>query len=226
VIRHSFTGSVTDSVSGLTVMDYEIKGRPGHSLRARKYWACHDGIVICLIAGSAPDSAFTVLDQCRKQGDVVKGDRWVWHSGLDYIILGRDKLSVSEREASGSWQSINQSLPATPVKDSVFMPVVYHRGGAISSGYVITACPPGEAGALVKNPLWKVLRNDTTCQAVRFADGVTLCAFWRPGVLKAGHGKKLQADKPCLMLLSADKVYVSHPGQTTVGDQITVRDQY
>ena len=226
VIRHSFTGSVTDSVSGLTVMDYEIKGRPGHSLRARKYWACHDGIVICLIAGSAPDSAFTVLDQCRKQGDVVKGDRWVWHSGLDYIILGRDKLSVSEREASGSWQSINQSLPATPVKDSVFMPVVYHRGGAISSGYVITACPPGEAGALVKNPLWKVLRNDTTCQAVRFADGVTLCAFWRPGVLKAGHGKKLQADKPCLMLLSGDKVYVSHPGQTTVGDQITVRDQY
>ena len=106
------------------------------------------------------------------------------------------------------------------------MPVVYHGGGPLSWGYVITACPPGEAGALVKNPSWKVLRNDTTCQAVRFADGVTLCAFWRPGVLKAGHGKKLQADKPCLMLLSGEKVYVSHPGQITVGDQITVRDQY
>lgn len=263
VVRHSFVGSVTDSVSGLTVMDYEMQGSGGHSLtgpavhplRARKFWACHDGVVVCLIAGQGGDSTeraggsfsegqpFTVLDQCRKQGDVVKGDKWVWHSGLAYILLGREKLNVFAGEASGSWQSINQSQPATLIKDSVFMPVVYHRAGkTFSSGYVVTACPQGEVGALVRDPLWKVLRNDTTCQAVRFADGVTLCAFWQPGSVRPGHGHDVRVDGPCLVLLSGDKLYVSNPAHIrstiTVSfggksrrmilpeDGTTVRDQF
>jgi hypothetical protein len=125
----------------------------------------------------------------------------------------------------------------------VFMPVVYHRAGkTFSSGYVVTACPQGEVGALVRDPLWKVLRNDTTCQAVRFADGVTLCAFWQPGSVRPGHGHDVRVDGPCLVLLSGDKLYVSNPAHIrstiTVSfggksrrmilpeDGTTVRDQF
>ncbi|HVU57689.1 MAG TPA: polysaccharide lyase family 8 super-sandwich domain-containing protein [Puia sp.] len=230
IVRHPFAGSVTDSISGLTVMDYEMKDSVGHSLRAKKYWACHDGVVVCLIAGVdlargpgsplAPDSAFTVLDQCRKQGDVVSGDGWVWHSGLAYMVLGRDKLQVHTGEVSGSWQSINQSLPATLVKDSVFMPIVYYRaGGPFSSGYIIAACDgPGQAAKMGKGQ--KILRNDTACQAVRFADGVTLCAFWQPGEVRLGHGQQLQVDQSCLVLVSGDRLYVS--SATHVRKEVTI----
>ncbi|HSC39158.1 MAG TPA: polysaccharide lyase family 8 super-sandwich domain-containing protein, partial [Chitinophagaceae bacterium] len=73
--RRDFTGSVTNNESGLSVMDYDMEGAGGQSLTTRKYWACHNGLVVCLLANlqqkNIPTNAFTTLDQCRWQTDVT-----------------------------------------------------------------------------------------------------------------------------------------------------------
>jgi len=246
VVRHPFTGGVTDSVSGLSVMDYELKDTAGHSLTARKYWACHDGLVVCLVAGlriTGPDgqpgptgsagAAFTVLDQCRWRGDIVvdgrvvgAGDhsslsRWVYHSGVGYVFLQPAAVTVHAGETRASWRSINLSLPDTSVTERLFMPVM--NTPSASSGYVLAAAEsPGETAALAKEPLWKILRNDSVCQAVRFSDGVVMCAFWQAGAVDLdGQQKpyldprrKVAVDTPCLILLSGDNLYASDPAHS------------
>jgi len=238
IVRHPFTGGVTDSLSGLSVMDYEMKDSAGHWLKARKYWACHDDVVVCLVGdlrtSDTGTHAFTVLDQCRKRGNVVvdgrvvsAGDdrsssaRWIWHSGVAYIFLQPQRAEVHTGEISGNWRDINLSLPDTRVKDSIFMPVIQ---APASFGYVLTACGQArEVKALIKRPSWKVLRNDSSCQAVQFGDGVVMCAFWRGGAVDldgqgrvAGNGhRKMAVDAPCLLLLSGNRLYVSNPSHAS-----------
>jgi chondroitin AC lyase len=50
--RKDFAGGVSDGKSGLTAMDYLMRGRgTKDSVSAHKIWACHSGQVVCLIAG-------------------------------------------------------------------------------------------------------------------------------------------------------------------------------
>jgi chondroitin AC lyase len=284
VARHPFTGGVTDSVSGLSVMDYELRDSAGRWLKAKKYWACHDGLVVCLVGDLriGPDGrsdatgdaggAFTVLDQCRWRGDIMvdgrvagAGDdkfssaRWIWHSGVGYILLQPQALEIHAGEVTGNWRGINLSLADSTVTERIFMPVIKHPAGQgpFSSGYVLTACERAEqAGDLVKKPSWKILRNDSACQAVQFRDGIVMGAFWREGALdlavrsgvllgyrgSAGNARNITVDAPCLILLSGDKLYISNPahspGTVTVsidgksrriqlpGDGTTVQDQF
>jgi len=147
--------------------------------------------------------------------------RWLYHSGLAYILLHPEPLTVHAGEATGSWRSINLSLPDTPVTERLFMPVI--NTPSASSGYVLAAAATSrEATALAKKPAWEILRNDSLCQAVRFSDGVVMCAFWRAGAVDpGGHRqlspdahKKIAVDAPCLILLSGNKLYVSDPARS------------
>jgi chondroitin AC lyase len=96
MVRRPFCGSVSDGRSGVTVMDYEMADAAGHSLTARKYWAAHGDLVICLVAGlrqhNGYQPAFTALDQCRWQGDVTVGhwqDDGAIGSWQDSVAAGR-----------------------------------------------------------------------------------------------------------------------------------------
>jgi chondroitin AC lyase len=211
------------------------------TLTARKSWACHDGLVVCLIAerqdAGGPGERFTVLDQCRWQGDVTvdraanvlrAGDhrmdsvRWIHHAGLAYIFLQPAAIALHMGAATGSWQSINASEPAAPVTEKVFMPVLIHPSGPVSSGYVLAACERhGQARALAERPSWKVLRNSADCQAVRFRDGLTLCAFYTKGSLALDSHRTIAVDNPCLVLVAGERLSISDPSQRQ-GD-LTVR---
>ena len=242
IARHSFTGSVTNNKSGLTVMDYEMEGAGGQSLTARKFWACHDGLVVCLLADiqlqQEGANAFTALDQCRWQGNVVvdkpgnvlpEGDhtfdsaRWVYHNGLAYIFLKPSPIDLRLQKATGSWNTINTSQPEKPVTEKVFLPILQHKAspGGENTGYVLASCAgPAQAQILAQRPSWKVLRNDKNCQAVRFADGTVMCAFYTKDSLVISKTKTITVDKPCLLLLSGDWVYASNPAQK--GEMITL----
>ncbi len=222
VVRHPFTGGVMDSVSGLSVMDYELKDTAGRWLRAKKYWACHDGVVVCLVAGlrtsDVSTKAFTVLDQCRWRGDIAADKRWIWHSGLAYIFLQPDAVKIDTGEVTGNWRGINLSLPDSTVTERVFLPVINHPAGQgpFSTGYVLTACDRAEeAKVLAKKPSWKILRNDSSCQAVQFRDGVVMCAFWQGAAVGLGGRRSLAVDTPCLIMLSGGKLYISNPAHVT-----------
>jgi len=248
IVRRPFSGSVSDGISGATVMDYSMQGAPGQSLTATKFWACHNSIVVCLIAGlrqdRLPGNAFTSLDQCRRQGavtitrstnspDVLEPGmevdqsfdslRWIYHAGLAYIFLQPSAVRLHMGADTGSWRSINVSEPAGAVRDEIFNPVLLHapEKEPVSSGYVLALCnTPGEAGSIATNPSWEILRNSRDCQAVQFNDGVTLCAFYTAGALTLDGKNKLSVSRPCLILLSGKAIYASDPAHK--GNALTV----
>ncbi|WP_425506239.1 polysaccharide lyase family 8 super-sandwich domain-containing protein [Termitidicoccus mucosus] len=101
----------------------------------------------------------------------LRDARWLHHAGLVYIPLNRDEsLTLTTGRVTGSWKSINENRSASPVSDSVFLPVLEHGPApkGTATGFAIRACAaPDAADALVANLAWRVLRNDTVCQAGR-----------------------------------------------------------
>lgn len=232
IVQKDFVGSVSDGKSGLTVMDYQLKGTGEQILKAKKMWACHDKTVVCLIAGLQTDQVIgdvgTALDQCRWQGDVtVNGERnvlkegdyllenvqWIHHEGLAYILLNPSTIDMHLHASKGSWSSINASGSITPITEKIFNPVILHssKQDSLNTGYVLASAETSKKSAtLAKNPNWLIIRNDTTCQAVYFDDDTAMIAFLLPGSVVISK-KKLTVDKPCLILFSQGYFYASNP---------------
>ena len=245
IVRQNFTGSVSDGKSGLTVMDYQLKGKGEQLLKAKKFWACHNHTVVCLISGLKTNDisgeASTALDQSRWQGDVTvnsngnvlkEGDhllskvRWIHHHGMAYIPLKPSSVALNLHTSTGSWTSINASGPTTPVTEKIFNPVILHRfkRGSLNTGYVVASAEtPEQAGALFENKGWEIISNDAVCQAVRFDDGTTMIAFLTHGSVLIGK-EKLTVDKPCLILLTDDRLYASNPMCTQETLQVRFRN--
>ncbi|GAA4307817.1 polysaccharide lyase family 8 super-sandwich domain-containing protein [Compostibacter hankyongensis] len=234
--RRPFTGSAGDGSSGLTVMDYCMSGKDGQQLTARKYWACHGDVVVCLIAGihtaNISGDIFTTLDQCRLEGKVtvnrpgnvlqqgsrqLEDVRWMYHNGFAYIPLKPAEIKLQTGPVTGSWSSINVSQTAAPVTEDVFCPVMVQpvQPEDASSGYALCYCPgPQQAAALAGKPSWTVLRNDGRGQAVSFSDGTLMAAFFSPGMLKLADGRRVTADRPCLLLITGETLCASDPAHT------------
>jgi Polysaccharide lyase family 8, C-terminal beta-sandwich domain./Polysaccharide lyase family 8, super-sandwich domain./Polysaccharide lyase family 8, N terminal alpha-helical domain. len=224
--RNDFVGSVSDSTDGFSVMDYSLKDQTGKStLAARKLWACHGDVVVCLISApktnNIPGSVYTALDQSRWQGAVtvnkkglikkagehtLTGVKWLHHAGFAYMPLQPASIQLHMKVVEGSWTTINAGETTVPVKDSVFMPVMLHDVSK-PTGYVLAYSEtPEQAAAIAARPSWKIIRNDDSAQAVLFSDGTLMAAFY-----KAGKIQKIQADQPCLLMLKKGKMTVSDP---------------
>ena len=231
ILRNPYAGSVTDNKSGMTAMAYSL-GSNGKELAAHKFWASDQNIVVCLIAGlkttNITDSIFTALDQCRWQGPVTTDSRtfdfndsgsyrlpdirWIYHSQFAYIPLVPATIRLDVETRTGTWRSINQSIVAPPVHDSVFMPLLYHPADQGSTGYVLASCKTvDDVRSLIAHPTWKVLANNDSCQAVSFSGGTVMAAFFSPATLPLGKKGALTVDRPCLVQLSGKTIYVSDP---------------
>jgi chondroitin AC lyase len=214
ILRKPFTGAVSDGNSGAAVMDFCLQGNDGSSVTARKAWFCHNGQVVCLVAGlqknNVPGKVYTSLDQCREQGAITKNQQWIHHAGIGYILLQPSVVLLQPASVTGSWKSINASAPGTPVAEKIFNPLMVHSG--LNEGYVLAACKtPEQTGALANDPPWTILRNDSLCQAVGWKNGVIFGAFYQKGSLQLTSGLKLTVGKPCLVLIKGNSVYASNP---------------
>jgi chondroitin AC lyase len=229
VKRLKFNGSVSDSVTGLSAMDYLIKDSI-NSFSAHKIWASHGNVVICLMSNietNVSSGVFTTLNQCALQGPVVvnkagnelaKGNhhinnvRWIYHSGFAYIPLGKSVFNITNNTVAGSWSNFNLSLPYKSIDKNVFMPVMLHDQS--TTGYVIASCKTAaEASSICKSPSWKVIQNDGNCQAVMFKDNLLMAAFFDSGSVKAGN-INIKVDRPCLIIKNGSKLSVSDPSHT------------
>jgi chondroitin AC lyase len=112
--RQPFSGSVTDEQSGLSAMAYGLEDSTGKQhMSAHKVWACHQNMVVCLVADlqadHIPGQIYTVLDQCRQQGpvmvnkpdhvigegtDQLSGVRWIYHAGFAYLPLKPARVTL------------------------------------------------------------------------------------------------------------------------------------
>jgi chondroitin AC lyase len=241
VSRRAFTGSVSDGNAGLSAMDYCMQGKSGQNITAKKTWACYNGVVLCLIAGltksNIDEDVLTVLDQCRWQGNVTvdtrksilpAGDhavanvKWIHHNGIAYLFPEPTGINLRLNTVTGTWTSINASGSSKPVTEKIFMPVIRHQfsEGTSSVAYVLAACETvAQVKALSQKPKWKILRNDTSCQAVSFADGTVMASFFTAGSL-AINKNKLTTDRPCLLVIKKDSLHISDPSQA--GGQVTI----
>jgi chondroitin AC lyase len=230
ISRRPFTGSVGNGRSGATAMDYRMKDNAGKWISTRKFWACHNNRVVCLVAGvqtNHTEEVLTALDQCRLQGEVTvnmsrkplqQGNyawnkvRWIHHAGLAYIFLQPQPVQLHINTVTGSWYGINRSASREPVTEKVFMPVLKHTTGASTAYLLAAAQTPAQANALMAAPGCKIIRNDTLGQAVYFNDNTAMMAFYKPGTITI-HKAVITVDRPCLLQVSDNTIYVSDPSQ-------------
>jgi chondroitin AC lyase len=237
--RQPFVGAIGDGVSGATVMDYRFGNKEGTvGLSARKLWATDGDTLVCLISDlktmGTTEPVRTALDQCLLQGTVTVADknggvtivppgiqaaqplRWIHHSGFVYIPLGTSPVSLKTGPVTGAWQLINQSTSKDPVTKSVFLPVLEQgtSPNGTAGGFAISlARTSGDAAKIADKPSWQILKNDAGCQAVRFADGNLMVAFYQAGKLEEAGKAVLEVSQPCLVLRSKDGLRLCDPTQ-------------
>jgi len=245
--KKPFTGYLSDGKSGLTVMEYQMEDKAGSKqLSARKFWASHGDITVCLIADLAAKNIdtpiYTTLDQSRLRGKVTVNEngntlkdgeyqlnnvKWIHHAGFAYIPLNPGVINLKIGEVSGTWSSINKSLSSEVVTDKVFMPVIQHtESNSRSIGYVLGLSKTAkQVQNLAKKPVWEILRNNRDCQAVRFKDGTKMIAFLSAGSLALEKENIITVDKPCLLMISGNDIYASNPAHTEMKIQLKWQDK-
>lgn len=142
--------------------------------------------------------------------------KWIYHSGFAYIPLEDATAALQLHTVNGSWKKINRSETDMPVEEKIFMPVLLHGGLAKirSFSYLLAYCKTvGEAKRLSRKPGFTIIRNDTACQAVSFKNGTIMAGFFRQGSVHFGS-INITADRPCLALITGDRVFVSDPLHT------------
>jgi chondroitin AC lyase len=230
--QQEFAGGTGDGTSGVVAMDYRFGPKahggepaPAAKLSARKLWAFHGDLVVCLIGDLHGNAAQTTLDQCRLNGpvNIVTADgatetvpagdlaprsmKAVLHNGFAYLPLGDAKVRLQIGEKTGSWRRISKAASDQPVNANVFFAVMEHA--PTTAGYVIADVPnPQAAAELANHPTWQILRNDHAAQAVKFADGAVMAAFYEPA--RAGD---IEADRPCIVMVNRNKIHAADPLQ-------------
>ncbi|RYF85543.1 MAG: hypothetical protein EON98_06265 [Chitinophagaceae bacterium] len=244
--RQPFNGSVSDGKVGLTSMDYILQNKDGSAfISAKKSWFCYGNTVVCLVAdlkGKNVDTAYTAMDQSRWRGTVTankKSNRlaegnhfftslkWVHNSSFVYVPFGHGTAAVQLRKDSAKWSTINASESDEPVEEKVFMPLLVHENLSEeqSFGYVTAYCQsPAEAGRIAANLGCKIIRNDSSCQAVAFPNGTVMFAFFQPSSV-VFKNSRLTVNKPCLLLVKKDKLYASDPLQQNHSVSIALNDK-
>jgi chondroitin AC lyase len=233
--RQSFVGAVTDGASCVVAMDSRFGTDQKILLNAQKFWACNGDVVVCLFSDlNAPEISEpvrTAMDQCRLRGPVTVCDpsgkervmtgsetnlsvRWVHHSGFAYAPLNDIRISIQAQNVSGSWNSINRAGSTNLVTAAVFLPVLEQglRPTAASGGFVILSGSVADAKRTFRSPSWRVMRNDSTIQAVEFNDGTVTAVFHGAGELQS-KGADLGVDKPCIVLKHRNRLWISDPTQ-------------
>jgi chondroitin AC lyase len=221
LVRRPSPGSLGCGDSGMMAMDYVLRdSAKADTLTARKLWVCHQGWVVCAVAGVRAPSmqAETVLDQSRLRGEVrtdrgrvshhgitaLRKVRWLEHDSLRWVFPEPVALRLKTGRVSGDWHSINWSESPATVTDSVFLPSVLHSA-APGQGFCYGVC---HAGVFPVAPIpWRMARNDARCQAVAFPDGTYFVAFYEAGTFMDGDFT-LPADRPCLVIVRGGRVFI------------------
>jgi chondroitin AC lyase len=228
ISQKAFNGSVTNGLIGFSAMDYQMISKiPENTVSAKKMWASYSNVGVCLIADlKSTVPVYTTLDQSRLQGKVtvnqvtyqlkngthyLKNVKWIHHSNFGYIPLQKNNIELFTGKVSGSWSTINKSHADSIINDQVFMPILKHDQSLSATGYVLTnTATPQATQALANHPFWKILRNDSTCQAILFKGKTAMITVYKPLIITYNHNE-IKFNRSCLILLENGKIFASDP---------------
>lgn len=140
----------------------------------------------------APVKLTTALDQVNYVSEYQAGEGWAWHDDRGYVTLGwegvkKADLQVSDAVQTGLLDIIDPFYVNVEQSGRVFKCWIDHAG-TVDESYAYALLPHRDAAQTARfaeKPAVKVLRNDTSCQAVRYK-GITMAVLHEAGRYKLG----------------------------------------
>jgi len=233
-----FVGGVTDNLYGASAMQLELEPAQsaGHALKAHKAWFFFDDEYVALGSGiSLGDNSrvMTTVNQTLLSGTVLsdrgvlppgqhqlKNPSWILHDSIGYLFPRSSSAMVTIGPKAGSWSSINSLLPPTPLENNIFALSLDHGQHPEQASYAYIVLPDVDEAKLrayARHVPVKILRNDIAIQAVCHERlNLSQVVFYRPGAIDLLAGLHLEADQPCIVMLSekpqaATKLTISSP---------------
>lgn len=238
--RSAFTGGLGNEVSGFTVFDHQRKNEDDTaSLHMRKFTACHNDLIIHLMAPVAHANlkhpVTTGLEQVRLSGparvavandapqDLPNGDhslnlvRWVYHNAIGYYLFPPANIGIKAEETTGSWHSINRNYDEDDwVTAPMFSAMIMHETPQPQGYAILPDISEEDLEALTHNVPWDILQNNESIQAIHFDDGTCMIAFYDPGEIQITSSFNLAVDQPCLVLWDGISLSVCDPTQSGI----------
>jgi hypothetical protein len=94
----------------------------------------------------------------------------------------------------------------------VFLPILESKAKQ-TAFFIAPAATPQSAAQIATQQNFHILQNDANIQAIQFADGMVLAAFYAPGELATDGQMRLVVDQPCLVLQNKNGLWLSDPAQ-------------
>lgn len=228
-----FVGGVSDGADCCCALDYSREG-----VRARKAWFLAGDTVVCLgagITGAAPEPVATTLNQCLLRGPVrvasaeglrtaapgsqsLFGAHSVEHDGWRYTLLGDGALTLETGPVTGNWHRVfdNPDSPKQDVTKDIFKLWIDHGRNPVSAHYAFAVAPVSCTSRIL------VLENTADSQAVLLADAKVGIVFWTAGKVQLPDGRRIESDRPCLVLADKNAILVVDPTQKLRSMRLTI----
>jgi chondroitin AC lyase len=224
----SFTGGVSDGTYGASVESLDRA-----DTQAQKSYYYFDDEMIALGAGIQSSSSaeiHTTVNQVAAMknatvdgkpveagtdSQAVDNPSWAYNDKVGYVFPSGQQVDVSNKTQTGSYYGDQ------PQSHDAFTLYFDHGVKPSDASYeyiVLPAATAKQTKAYAANPAVKILRNDTSVQAVQDpALKRTMATFYQAGSLDLGDGRTLTVNQPSIVMLNeadgAPVVSVSNPGQ-------------
>ncbi|WP_374009105.1 polysaccharide lyase family 8 super-sandwich domain-containing protein [Leifsonia sp. LS-T14] len=233
----AFTGGVSDGTYGASVESLDRAGT-----QAQKSYYYFDDEMVALGAGIQSTSTApiqTTVNQVSAKdnasvdgqkvaagtdGKVIADPSWAYNDKVGYVFPSNQAVTVSDKTQTGSYYGDQ------PQSHDAFTLYFDHGVTPKSAGYqyiVLPAKSAAQTQAYAANPAVKILRNDTSVQAVQHP-GLkrTMATFYQAGSLDLGDGRTLSVSQPSLVMLDESAgtpvVSVSNPSQPGILVDVTL----
>ncbi|MGJ4845403.1 polysaccharide lyase family 8 super-sandwich domain-containing protein [Leifsonia sp. Le1] len=233
----AFTGGVSDGMYGATVESLDRVGT-----QAQKSYYYFDDEMVALGAGIQSTSAapiHTTVNQVAAKGNasvdgqkvesgtdgrVVGDPSWAYNDKVGYVFPSDQAVTVSDKTQTGSYYGDQ------PESHDAFSLYFDHGVKPSNAGYeyiVLPAKSAAQTQAYAANPAVKILRNDSSVQAVQHA-GLkrTMATFYRAGSLDLSDGRTLSVSQPSIVMLDESSgtpvVSLSNPSQPGILVDVTL----
>lgn len=195
-----FVGGLSDGRDAISVMDYKRR-----TATAKKSYFLFDRGMVALGAGITDSAASvrTTVNQCIQNGNVtyfdgtektlytgnsVSADKisWIMHDNIGYYFPDGERLTVSAKNRSGSWKTINSSQASGTVSSNIFTIYKDHGTKPVYDTYSYTVLPSvtkTELTEYIKAPQIDIISNTAAVQAIwNNKTNSASIVFWNKGI--------------------------------------------
>jgi len=233
------------SVNEAGILAYEHTDYKG--VTAKKAYFFMENMMVCLgngITAAKSNEVVTTVNQTKSVGTITYNNpsitltvdsissntlNWVHHNNVGYLFPSGGYMSLTNKNQSGSWSSINTKASSTVLNTLMFNLYVRHSATPTNRSYYYIVAPNKQASdmtVLAANHGFVVESNTASIQAIKHTGtnqyGVI---FYAPGQITI-DGLLIKSDKKAIVLIrkytSSYRLTVADPEYTGATIKITL----